>query len=61
MTGAGIKTNGIGKRTAAHLNLTRTMADVMREEQDWAPKRRNQWTERDNDRSQSPARKEHEA
>ena len=29
MSGTGIRTNGIGKRTAAHLNLTVTMEAVI--------------------------------
>lgn len=28
-----IKTNGIGQHTTSHLNLTRTMADVWRDEE----------------------------
>lgn len=32
LAGTGVRTNGIGKVTTAHLNLTRTMADVVREE-----------------------------
>ena len=32
----GTKTNGIGNRTTEHLNLTRTLADVWREEDERA-------------------------
>jgi hypothetical protein len=39
-----------------HLNTTVTMADVMRDDERWAPKRSNQWTARNG--RQSEPRKE---